>query len=78
MTVLLRNEGDILAKSPDPERTYVEELLPLKAQAYANYVLNRSSLGDIKVIMTTVRAVVLRTSTVQLDAPFEKLGGRRP
>lgn len=57
-TVLLRSEASILARSPDPERTYVEELLPMKAQAYATYVRTRSFGGDLKVVLATLKALV--------------------
>ncbi len=65
-TVLLRNEAEILAQSPDPERTYVEELLPLKAQAYLSYVRNRSFVGDISVILATLQAIILPTPNARL------------
>lgn len=57
-TVLLRSEATILAQSSDPERTYIEELLPLKAKAYATYVRTRSFLGDIKVVFATLNVIV--------------------
>lgn len=57
-TVLLRSEASILAASADPERTYVDELLPLKAQAYAEYVRTRSFSGDLAVIARTLGAVL--------------------
>jgi len=59
VTVLLRNEAEILALSTDPERTYVEELLPLKAQAYLSYVRTRSFAGDIAIIVATLKAIIL-------------------
>lgn len=57
-TVLLRSEASILARSQDPERTYVEELLPPKAEAYVSYVRTRSFLGDIKILLATLKAIV--------------------
>lgn len=57
-TILLRNEQELLAAQPDPERFYVDELLPQKAQMYADYVRQRSLRGDVKLIVATLRAIV--------------------
>lgn len=65
-TVLLRNEAEILARSADPERTYVVELLPLKAQAYLSYVRTRTFAGDIKVILATLNAILSPTPDTRL------------
>lgn len=57
-TVLLRSESDVLGAAEDPERLYIEELLPLKAQKYAEYVRSRSMIGDLGIILATLRAIV--------------------
>lgn len=57
-TVILRNESDLLAAAEDPERFYVNELLPLKTRKYAEYVRSRSFGGDIKLILATLRAII--------------------
>lgn len=56
-TVQLRDEADILAQAQDPERVYIEKLLPLKAQEYARYVRTRSFAGDLETIAATLAAV---------------------
>ena len=53
-----RDESDILGRSEDPERTYVEEILPRKIQLYQDYVRRRSLLGDFGIILRTLRRVV--------------------
>lgn len=70
-TVLLRSEADVLAHSPDPERSYVEELLPLKAQAYVNYVRTRSFMGDVRVILATFAAIIFPAPIAQLPRNVE-------
>lgn len=70
-TVLLRSEADILAASPDPERTYVEELLPLKATEYARYVRTRSFGGDTKIIVDTFAAIITPTNVAGLPKDLE-------
>lgn len=49
-----RNESSLLAHSPDPERTYVEEILPTKLRYACEYVQKRTLWLDIKIIMQTV------------------------
>lgn len=70
-TVALRCEADVLAGSPDPERTYIEQLLPLKAQAYVSYVRARSFIGDLMVIMATFRAVMCPERVVEQPLELE-------
>ncbi|MEL4359209.1 MULTISPECIES: sugar transferase [unclassified Luteococcus] len=60
MSVEFRNESELLAQQDDPERYYVEVLLPRKAQGYAEYVANRSLVGDLRILLGTVRAVVTK------------------
>jgi lipopolysaccharide/colanic/teichoic acid biosynthesis glycosyltransferase len=57
-SIQFRNEADELALAPDPETYYVEELLPRKTAAYAEYVRTRSMAKDIVVLAQTARAVV--------------------
>lgn len=59
-SVAFRNESEILAQQPDPERYYREVLLPQKVAIYAEYVRNRSLLGDLRVLISTAWAVVAR------------------
>ena len=73
VTVLLRDEDRILAGSDDPERTYVEELLPLKARAYAEYVQTRSFWGDLGILVATLAAIVPRTPGAGTPSPVDSL-----
>lgn len=52
-----RNEAELLAGSSDPERDYVERILPQKIAAYVEYVRGRSLLGDLRIIAATLRAM---------------------
>lgn len=72
-TVLLRSEAAILAASDDPERTYVEDLLPLKAHAYAKYVSTRSFFGDVRILLATLKAIAVPASSAGLP---KDLGAR--
>ncbi len=59
-SIEFRNEEDILAASPDPERTYREVILPRKLDLYEEYVRTRSFWGDVGILLKTVWAVVGR------------------
>jgi lipopolysaccharide/colanic/teichoic acid biosynthesis glycosyltransferase len=55
-----RHESDELARVPDPERHYVETILPRKAEMYVAYVRSRSLVGDLRVLGETARVVASR------------------
>ena len=57
-SILLRNEGDLLASAPDPERYYIEKLLPQKVALYLGYVKDRTFFGDLRILARTVSTIV--------------------
>lgn len=57
-SIEFRNEEEILAKSDDPIKKYLEEILPRKLDLYINYVNNRSFIGDLRIIVKTLKAVL--------------------
>lgn len=59
-SVAYRNEAEVLASTDDPERYYIDVLLPQKARMYADYVRTRSLAGDVRILVDTVLAVVGR------------------
>ena len=52
-----RDENDILAKSDDPEREYIDKVMPVKLEYYMRYVEERSMAGDIAIILRTFGAI---------------------
>lgn len=52
-SLFLRNEGEMLARVSDPERYYVDVLLPYKCTIYRQYVESRSCSGDLGLVMKT-------------------------
>lgn len=56
--IAFRNEQDELAAADDPERHYVEVILPKKVAMYRGYVQHRSFVGDLAVIARTFAAIV--------------------
>lgn len=55
-----RHEGDLLASVRDPERLYLEELLPDKLSLGLEYVENWSLAGDLRLIARTLIAITGR------------------
>lgn len=47
-------EGVLLAQSDDPERTYIQEILPRKVRGYTEYLERRSMVVDASVIARTI------------------------
>jgi lipopolysaccharide/colanic/teichoic acid biosynthesis glycosyltransferase len=50
-------ENEILAKSTDPEKTYIDEIMPAKLKLNLEYANNNSVLIDIKIILLTIKAI---------------------
>ncbi len=55
-----RDESALLAAASDPERVYVEQVMPAKLRFAADYVEQRSMLGDLRLIGATLRALCTR------------------
>ena len=59
-SIRYRNENDILAASSDPDRCYVEKVMPDKLAIDLQYVDQASLLTDIKLIFSTFYAIISR------------------
>ena len=57
-SIAYRNENDLLAGAEDPERKYIEEIMPAKIELNMRYLHEISPLCDLKLILRTVAAVV--------------------
>ena len=53
-----RDENDLLAGADDPERVYIEEIMPAKLELNRQYLSQIGVLTDLKLIFSTVIAVV--------------------
>lgn len=47
-------ENELLAKSNDPEKTYIEEIMPAKLVLNLKYIREQSLLVDLKIIVNTI------------------------
>ncbi|MBP8993155.1 MAG: sugar transferase [Bacteroidales bacterium] len=52
------NENELLAKSENPEKTYIEEIMPAKLELNLKYIKEASLLTDIKIIFKTFVKIV--------------------
>ena len=59
-SIAYRDESKLLARAADPERVYVEQVMPAKLRCAAQYVDQMSLLGDLRLIGATLRALWAR------------------
>jgi lipopolysaccharide/colanic/teichoic acid biosynthesis glycosyltransferase len=53
-SVSFRNESELLAQAADPEREYVEVVMPAKLRLAADYVRRASLATDVRLIVATL------------------------
>jgi lipopolysaccharide/colanic/teichoic acid biosynthesis glycosyltransferase len=51
-------ENELLSASSDPEKTYIEEIMPAKLTLNLKYVREQSFLTDMKIILQTIKAIL--------------------
>lgn len=54
------DESIILAKYDEPEKAYIDIIMPMKSEYYLKYINDRSLLLDIKIILITIVKIVKR------------------
>lgn len=52
------DENEILGKSSDPEKTYIEEIMPDKIKYNMKYIQNKNLFEYFKIILSTVLKIV--------------------
>lgn len=57
-SIAYRNENDLLAGADDPERMYIETIMPDKIELNMKYLREISPLTDVRLILRTVLAVI--------------------
>ena len=53
-SILYRDENALLGASPEPERTYIEEVMPAKLAINLDYLRSFTVRGDIRLLLSTV------------------------
>lgn len=56
------DEEQLLAGAPDPEKAYVEIVMPRKLDLYEKYAVSRSFWGDLRIVARTACRIVARSS----------------
>jgi lipopolysaccharide/colanic/teichoic acid biosynthesis glycosyltransferase len=51
------DENEMLANASDPERAYIEEVMPAKLALDLRYVRERNLLLDLRIIAATVKLI---------------------
>ena len=60
-SIAFRHEETELAAAEDPERHYVDVILPKKVALYMDYVRTRTFVGDLALVFRTIAAVLRRS-----------------
>lgn len=69
-SIRYRNENDILAAAEDPDRCYIEKVMPDKLAIDLEYVASATLWNDIKLIFSTFREIINNRSS----EPTQKIG----
>lgn len=59
-SIRYRNENEILAAADDPDRCYIEQVMPDKLRIDLEYVGNASLANDIRLILSTFKEIIAR------------------
>lgn len=52
------NENEILGNATDPEKVYIEEIMPAKLKLNLKYIAEQGLLTDVKIIFNTILKIV--------------------
>jgi len=52
------NENELLARSEDPEKLYINRIMPSKIEQNLSYIDQRNMLTDMKIIFQTLKRVI--------------------
>ena len=59
-SIMYRDESALLARATDPERVYIEQIMPAKLRYAAEYVDHMSLANDVRLIGATLRLLLSR------------------
>jgi len=52
------SENELLAKSSEPEKTYIQEVMPAKLTLNMKYIQHHNLLVDFKIILSTLKKII--------------------
>ena len=56
-SIYFRNENEILKTSDNPEKKYIEEVMPRKLELNKKYIAEKGLLTDLKIIFMTLKSI---------------------
>jgi lipopolysaccharide/colanic/teichoic acid biosynthesis glycosyltransferase len=62
VSLAMADESELLAQAADPEREYVEKILPHKLRGAIDYAEHATLITDLKVIVRTLRMLLQRAA----------------
>lgn len=57
-SIVYVRENELLSASSDPEKTYIEEIMPAKLELNLKYLREQSFRTDMKIILQTIKAIL--------------------
>lgn len=57
-SIEFKDESAMLGQSTDPEKTYIQKVLPIKLNYYVDYAKQHTILGDLFIILSTIKALL--------------------
>lgn len=57
-SIKFRNENDLLSETDDPEKLYIEVIMPEKLKLNMQYILDNSIFKDIRIIFNTLYTII--------------------
>ncbi|MGB3948975.1 MAG: sugar transferase [Bacteroidia bacterium] len=52
------NENELLGKADDPEKVYIEEIMPAKLKLNLKYIAEQGTITDLKIIVKTLAKII--------------------
>ena len=54
------NENELLSKSPNPEETYIQDVMPAKLKLNFKYIENQGLITDLMLIFRTIKRIFIK------------------
>lgn len=66
-SIYFRNENEILMGAQEPEKMYIEEIMPLKLELNKKYIAEKGLLTDLKIIWATFISIFGSNNSLNLN-----------
>ncbi|MCM4154275.1 sugar transferase [Arenibacter sp. N53] len=65
-SIFFRNENEILKLASDPEKKYIEEVMPRKLELNKKYIEEKGMLTDLKILFLTFKSILNKNDKVAM------------